>query len=257
MQWNCHIAKIYFILEDKNTGFSKEEYIMQQSKYEIACKTLSPEQNFYKESYVLLEGAIIEVISRLDIIRKYRAAEQYKDPIEHYKARIKSAESMKDKLKRKNLPVTLESALKEIYDAAGIRVICTFLDDIYWIVNMLRSQQDIKVIEEKDYIHNPKPNGYRSYHMILQVPLHLENRIEKVFCEIQIRTIAMDCWASLEHQLKYKKNIPNEDMIIRELKRCSDEIASTDLNLQTIRDMIEEIQYEDGEYKDENFTCGR
>lgn len=86
-------------------------------------------------------------------------------------------------------------------------------------------------------------DGYRSYHMILQVPLHLENRVEMVYCEIQIRTIAMDCWASLEHQLKYKKNIPNEKMIINELKRCADEIASTDLNLQTISEMINEIQY--------------
>lgn len=228
---------------------------MQQSKYDIECETLSPEQEFYKESYVLLEGAITEVISRLDIIQKYRAADQYKVPIEYCKARIKSAESMKEKLKRKNLSVTVENALKKIYDAAGIRVICTFLDDIYLIVNMLKNQQDIQVIEEKDYIHNPKPNGYRSYHMILQVPLHLENRIEKVYCEIQIRTIAMDCWASLEHQLKYKKNIPNEEIIIGELKRCADEIASTDLNLQTIRDMIEEIQDEGGENIDENFTC--
>lgn len=228
---------------------------MQQHNYDIKYETLSPEHEFYKESYILLEGAIIEVLSRLDIIRKYKAAQKCKDPIEHCKARIKSASSMKEKLKRKNLPVTVDSALKEIYDAAGIRVICPFLDDIYWIVNMLKNQQDIKVIKEKDYIRNPKPNGYRSYHMILQVPLHLENRIEMVYCEIQIRTIAMDCWASLEHQLKYKKNIPNEKMIAEELKRCADEIASTDLNLQTISDMIKEIQHENGDDTYENLTC--
>ncbi|WP_234121318.1 GTP pyrophosphokinase [Clostridium hydrogenum] len=214
---------------------------MQQFKYDIKCDTLSPEQEFYKESYVLLEGAIIEVISRLDIIRKYKSIEQQEDPIEHCKARIKSAKSMKEKLKRKKLPITAESALREIHDAAGIRVICTFLDDIYWIANMLRNQKDIKIINEKDYIKNPKPNGYRSYHMILQVPIHLENRVEMVYCELQIRTIAMDCWASLEHQLKYKKNIESEKMIAGELKRCSDEIASTDLNFQTIRDMIKQI----------------
>lgn len=230
---------------------------MQQYKYDIECETLLPEHEFYKEAYVLLEGAIIEVISRLDIIRKYKATKQYKDPIEHCKARIKSADSMKEKLKRRNLPVTAESALAEIYDAAGIRVICTFLDDIYWIVNMLKNQQDIEVIEEKDYIHNPKANGYRSYHMILQVPLHLSDRIQKVYCELQIRTIAMDCWASLEHQLKYKKDIPNQEMIIGELKRCADEIASTDLNFQTIWDMIEEIQHGDGGNENENFACRR
>lgn len=228
---------------------------MQQFKYDIQCETPSPEQGFYKESYVLLEGAIIEVISRLDIIRKYKAAERYGDPIEHCKARIKSAKSMKEKLERRNLPVTAESALSEIHDAAGIRVICTFLDDIYWVASMLKNQKDIKVIKEKDYIRNPKPNGYRSYHMILQVPIHLEDRVEMVYCELQIRTIAMDCWASLEHQLKYKKNIPEQKMIIDELKRCSDEIASTDLNFQTIRDMITQIQDGDEENRDENITC--
>ncbi|WP_010233129.1 GTP pyrophosphokinase [Clostridium arbusti] len=228
-----------------------------QQFYDIKCETPSPEQEFYKEAYVLLEGAIIEVISRLNIIRKYKSIDQYEDPIEHYKARIKSAKSMKEKLKRKNIPVTVESALSQIHDAAGIRVICTFVDDIYWIANMLRNQKDIKVVKEKDYIKSPKPNGYRSYHMILQVPIHLENRIEKVYCELQIRTIAMDCWASLEHQLKYKKNIPNDKMIIDELKRCSDEIASTDLNFQTIRDMIAQIEYRGEENTDENFTCRR
>lgn len=227
---------------------------MVQSKYNIACDTLSPEQEFYQESYVLLEGAIIEVLSRLDIIRKYRATQHYKDPVEHCKARIKSAQSMKEKLQRRNLPVTMESALTKVYDAAGIRVVCTFIDDIYWIVNMLRNQQDITVIEEKDYIHNPKSNGYRSYHMILQVPLHLEDRILKVYCELQIRTIAMDCWASLEHRLKYKKDIPNQDMISGELKRCADEIASTDLNFQAIWDMIEGTKQDNGGIFDENFT---
>lgn len=217
---------------------------MQQSKYDIEYETLSPEHEFYKESYILLEGAIIEVLSRLDIIRKYKTTRNEKDPVEHCKARIKSAESMKEKLLRKELPVTAESALIEVHDAAGIRVICTFLDDIYWIVNMLKNQQDIKVVEEKDYIHNPKSSGYRSYHMILQVPIHLEKGIQMVFCELQIRTIAMDCWASLEHQMKYKKDVPNQDMIIGELKRCADEIASTDLNFQTIWDMIREMNLE-------------
>lgn len=118
-----------------------------------------------------------------------------------------------DELRWKNLPVTVESALKEIYDAAGVPVIRTFLDDIYCMVNMLKNQQDIKVIELLDYNYNPKPNGYRSYHMIFQVPLHLENRIKKVYCEILIRIIAMDCWASLEHQLEYKKDTLNQLII--------------------------------------------
>jgi putative GTP pyrophosphokinase len=215
---------------------------MLQTKHDIICESRTTDQQFYNESYLLLEGVITEVLSRLDIIRKYRSMKYDKDPIEHCKARIKSAESMQEKLRRRNLPVTVENALSEIYDAAGIRVVCTFLDDIYWVAGMLRNQQDIIVIEEKDYIHSPKPNGYRSYHMILQVPIHLEDGIHRVYCELQIRTIAMDCWASLEHQLKYKKDIPNQEMIVGELKRCADEIASTDLNFQAIWDMIEEIE---------------
>jgi putative GTP pyrophosphokinase len=218
---------------------------MLQTKHDIICESQTTDQQFYNESYLLLEGVITEVLSRLDIIRKYRSMKYDKDPIEHCKARIKSAESMQEKLRRRNLPVTVENALSEIYDAAGIRVVCTFLDDIYWVAGMLRNQQDIIVIEEKDYIHSPKPNGYRSYHMILQVPIHLEDGIHRVYCELQIRTIAMDCWASLEHQLKYKKDIPNQEMIVGELKRCADEIASTDLNFQAIWDMIEEIQQDE------------
>ncbi len=211
---------------------------MQQYKYNIQCDTLTPEQEFYQESYVFLEGAIIEVLSRLEIIRKYKLTKGLNDPIEHCKARIKSAESMKEKLKRKELTVTVNNALTQIFDAAGIRIICTFLDDIYWIVEMLENQEDFEVIEEKDYIRNPKPNGYRSYHLILKVPLHLEDHIQEIYCELQIRTIAMDCWASLEHQMKYKKDITCPDMITAELKRCADEMASTDLNFQTILDMI-------------------
>lgn len=215
---------------------------MLEMKYDIKSETKTTDQDFYKEAYILLEGVIIEVLSRLDIIRKYRAARKDKDPIEHCKARIKSAESMRDKLVRRNLQVTIDNALTDIYDAAGIRVVCTFLDDIYWVVDMLKNQQDIQVMEEKDYIRHPKSNGYRSYHMILQVPLHLEDGVHRVYCELQIRTIAMDCWASLEHQLNYKKDIPNQEMIAGELKRCADEIASTDLNFQAIWDMIEETQ---------------
>ena len=230
---------------------------MSPNGMDIAYETQTPEQAFYGEAYVLLEGVIIEIISRLDIIRKYRKLKQDKDPIEHCKARIKSAESMREKLMRRNLPVTAQSALNLVYDAAGIRVVCTFVDDIYRIVHMLKNQPDLQVVEEKDYIRNPKPNGYRSYHIILQVPLHLEDRVQRVYCELQIRTIAMDCWASLEHRLKYKKDIPNQEMIVGELKRCADEIASTDLNFQAIWDMIENIDQDNGGNSDEDIACRR
>jgi len=145
---------------------------------------------------------------------------------------------MKEKLKRKGLDETLENALTKIYDAAGMRIICAYIDDVYSIVKMLKRYKDLKVIKEKDYIKNPKLNGYRSYHIVFELSLDLAGEIKLVYVEIQIRTIAMDFWSNLEHQMKYKRNIKNQEFIAQELKRCADEIATTDLNMLTIRDMI-------------------
>ena len=196
------------------------------------------EETFYKNSIVLLEGAMNEIITRLNTIRKYKLIHNDRDPIEYITSRIKSEKSMKEKLERKNLPVTLEAALNKIFDAVGIRIICSYIDDVYEIVKMLKQYKDLKVIKEKDYIKNPKENGYRSYHIVFQMKLDMAGEIKPVFIEIQIRTIAMDFWSSLEHQMKYKKNIENQDIIVKELKRCADDIATNDINMQTIRKMI-------------------
>ena len=194
--------------------------------------------SFYKDSIVLLEGVIAEVQARLDIIRKYKIVHNDRDPIEYITSRVKTEESMKEKLKRKNLSVNLENALTKVYDAAGIRIICEYIDDVYSVVKMLKKFKDLKILQEKDYIKNPKENGYRSYHIVFEVPLDIAGEIHPVNIEVQIRTIAMDFWASLEHEMKYKKNIKNQEMIVEELKRCADEIATTDINMQTIRNMI-------------------
>ena len=196
------------------------------------------EETFYKNSIVLLEGAMNEIITRLNIIRKYKLIHNDRDPIEYITSRIKSEKSMKEKLERKNLPVTLESALNKVFDAVGVRIICSYIDDVYEIVKMLKQYKDLKVIKEKDYIKNPKENGYRSYHIVFQMKLDIAGEIKPVFIEIQIRTMAMDFWSSLEHQIKYKKNIENQDIIVKELKRCADDIATNDINMQTIRKMI-------------------
>ena len=196
------------------------------------------QESFYKDSIVLLEGVITEITARLDIIRKYKLVHNDRDPIEYITSRVKAEASMQEKLKRKGLPITLESALTQIYDAAGIRIICAYIDDVYSVVEMLKKFDDLKVLKEKDYIKNPKPNGYRSYHIVFQVPLDIAGDKHPVNIEIQIRTIAMDFWASLEHEMKYKKNIKNQKMIIDELKRCADEIATTDINMLAIRNMI-------------------
>ncbi len=196
------------------------------------------QNSFYKDSIVLLEGVIAEIMARLDIIRKYKIVHNDRDPIEYITSRVKTEESMKEKLKRKKLPINLETALTKIYDAAGIRIICAYIDDVYTVVKMLKKFKDLKILKEKDYIKNPKSNGYRSYHIVFQVPLDIAGEVHPVNIEIQIRTIAMDFWASLEHEMKYKKNIKNQKMIVEELKRCANEIATTDINMQAIRNMI-------------------
>ena len=162
--------------------------------------------------------------------------------IEHLSSRVKSEESMRDKCIRKGLPATPESSLRMIHDAVGVRIICGFIEDIYANVRHIRSIPGWTVVEEKDYITNVKPNGYRSYHMIIRMkepfPDPEGNLPGIYYAEIQLRTIAMDSWASLEHQMKYKKNITNPGMITAELKRCADELAGCDLSMQTIRSLI-------------------
>ncbi|MGV3005631.1 GTP pyrophosphokinase [Streptococcus pluranimalium] len=162
---------------------------------------------------------------------------------EHFTARVKSEDSMLEKLSRKGYEIDTYSALKRVKDSIGLRIVCGFVDDIYKTVDFLRQMPDVTIVTEKDYIQEAKPNGCRSYHLILEIetmfPDCLGNENGKYFVEIQLRTIAMDSWASLEHQMKYKHDITNAEMITRELKRCADELASCDLSMQTIRNLIQ------------------
>lgn len=208
---------------------------------DVSLEITSADREFYGTRLILLEGAIQEFLSCVRMIRRYQVSLGRRDPIASCQARVKSAESMKAKLRRQHLPVTADSAFRAVWDAAGVRLICPFVQNIHQTVRLIRQIPGVQIWREKDYIRHPKPNGYRSYHMILSLPLRfLDQEPEQpVPLEVQLRTIAMDCWASIEHQLKYKKNIANQDLIVRELKRCADEIASTDLSLQTIRELIE------------------
>ena len=205
----------------------------------------SAEREFYGENLILLEGAISEFLSCMDMIRRYEEQLGNRDPVASFQTRIKSAESMRQKLQRLAFPVTAESAMKNVFDAAGVRLVCPFIQDIDRTAELIRAIPGVQIQTEKDYIRSPKPNGYRSYHMILSMPLRfLGNSPKTVWLEVQLRTIAMDCWANIEHQLKYKQNIPDQALLIQELKRCADEITSTDLSLQTIRDLIEHHEEE-------------
>lgn len=178
-------------------------------------------------------------------IRAYSEKEKEKTGemlYEHLSYRLKAEDSMKEKLTRKGFPLTAESAFYAVKDAIGFRLVCRFVDDIYENVSRLKALPGVVVVKEKDYIKNVKPNGYRSYHMILDVTAPYEDARGRdpghFFVEIQLRTIAMDSWAALEHEMKYKHEVENAALISRELKRCADELASCDLSMQTIRNLI-------------------
>lgn len=166
-------------------------------------------------------------------------------PVIYTCSRLKSPESTMQKLKKHQLPLDASTAQSQLFDLVGVRIVCAFAEDVYKTVHWLRRQTAFTIIQEKDYISYPKPNGYRSYHLQIQMK---DDQTQKA--EIQVRTIATDFWAALEHQLKYKKDVAHAGVIRAELKRCADEIASVDLSMQTIRDIIrktvaaEEIQEE-------------
>lgn len=194
------------------------------------------DEEFYGAAFPVLleaEGLLLNLVNRYQVIQKHGVGIK---AIEKCQSRIKTAQSMMAKLTRLNLEVSVHSALTQVYDAVGIRIICGFVDDVYRVAQWLSMQNEIEIVGVKDYIAYPKPNGYRSYH--LRVKIRAECA-KGVFAEIQIRTMAIDFWATLEHELKYKKEIRDEALIRRELKRCADEIAATDLSMQTIRDIME------------------
>lgn len=191
------------------------------------------------EMLLLYRCAIREVSTKVEVINEEFQVRRKRNPIEYIKSRVKTPESIFKKLEKRGFEVSIQSAKDNLHDIAGIRVICSFVDDIYTIADILTSQDDITLIEKKDYIKNPKPNGYRSLHIVLEVPVFFSDHIERVKVEVQIRTIAMDFWASLEHKLYYKKDLKGEDLkTLEELTRCAEVIASTDKKMQEIRDKL-------------------
>ena len=194
----------------------------------------------FQEAIMMYTCAIREVKTKLEVLNDELSVRNQRNPIEMIKSRVKKPLSIVEKLQRRNLPVTLESMISHLDDVAGIRVICSFVDDIYAVAEMLTSQDDVTVIAIKDYIRHPKPNGYRSYHLILEIPVFFSDRKKNMRVEVQIRTIAMDFWASLDHQLKYKKDVGDAtDEIIDELRQCADVISATDQRMLEIRQRIE------------------
>ena len=185
--------------------------------------------------------AIMEVETKFRVLNERFSLQHDRNPIDTIQNRLKSPESIREKLIRKNLPFSLESIEKNIFDIAGVRVVCSFVDDIYMLADCLLQQDDIVLIARKNYIKNPKSNGYRSLHLIVEVPIFLQDEKKFMKVEVQLRTIAMEFWANLEHQLRYKKDLPPEVLAKTEVQlyECARLSSVLDVKMQDVKDMIE------------------
>ena len=213
--------------EDLDLNGNLKEFLLQQQIYRAAIK---------------------EIKTKLEILDEEFQARYDHNPIHHMEYRLKSPQSIAGKMQKKGLEITAENIRKNLTDIAGVRVICNYLHDINRIANLLIRQDDITLIERKDYIKNPKESGYRSLHLIVQVPIFLQDTKNLVYVEVQFRTIAMDFWASLEHKMRYKKNIPENHVkyLQDELYDCARQSAELDNRMQNIRNLIaEEAEEED------------
>ena len=183
--------------------------------------------------------AIMEIETKFNVLNEEFSLQHDRNPINGMTSRLKKFTSIADKLERKNLPMTIENIEENLNDIAGIRVVCAFPDDVYMLANAFLAQDDITLIQKKDYIANPKPNGYRSLHLIVSVPIFLAKEKRVMKAEIQLRTIAMDSWASLEHQLRYKKDFEFTEHMANELLHCAKLSAELDARMDALRDMVQ------------------
>ncbi len=212
------------------------EVLVNSEHQEEIFKNMQPFLNLM----MYYECALMEIETKLHVLNKEFALQHKRNPFESIKSRLKKPMSIVDKMNKKGLEVTMENIQNNLTDIAGVRVICSFPEDIYVLSELLAKQDDIKVVNVKDYIRNPKPNGYRSLHLIVEVPIFLSNEKKIMNVEVQFRTIAMDFWASLDHKLKYKKdNLKHPEIIAQELKKCADMSAAMDYKMQEIRNMLE------------------
>ncbi|EOS54956.1 GTP pyrophosphokinase [Paenibacillus barengoltzii] len=213
-----------------------QSYVNPLEQMKVLRKSLTRFMMMYK-------FALHEVETKIEILQEeFQLLHEY-NPIEHTKSRIKSPESIMKKLHRKGGASSLEDIKRSIRDIAGIRITCSFISDIYRISEMLQAQKDLKILTIKDYIKNPKPNGYKSLHMLVEVPVFMSDGEEMVCVEIQIRTIAMDFWASLEHKIFYKYNESVPDRLLQDLKTAADTAFELDLKMEQLQQEMEEIKH--------------
>ncbi len=184
--------------------------------------------------------AILEIETKFRVLNEHFALKEERNPIESIKSRLKSFESIREKMARKGLPMHLDLIEETLSDVAGVRVVCGFLNDIYMLADCILRQDDVKLVAKKDYIQNPKPNGYRSLHLIVEIPIFLSGEKKLVRVEVQLRTIAMESWANLEHRLRYKKKLTEEQQTVmdKELSECAEMSILLDEKMQKLRNIV-------------------
>ena len=192
----------------------------------------------YKRLMAYYRCAMMEVETKFNVLNEEFSLRYDRNPINGIKSRLKRLDSIQEKLHRKQLPFDMQTIETHIHDVAGVRVVCAFVEDVYLLAEALLKQDDVTLIEKKDYIANPKPNGYRSLHLIVTVPIFLEHEKRVMQVEIQLRTIAMDFWASLEHQLRYKKDFVFTEEMAQELRDCAQLSAQVDLRMDSLRERL-------------------
>lgn len=219
---------------------NKEEKEVQIGKAipSIDMDTLETLTLPYRELMAYYRCAIMETETKFRVLNEELSLQYDRNPIETIKSRLKSADGIAKKLERKGLPVTTENIEKYVTDVAGIRVVCSFPSDIYTMAEAFLRQDDITLIRRKDYIKNPKPNGYRSLHLIVEIPIFLHDQKKQMKVEVQFRTISMDWWASLEHKILYKKDVVISDYITSQLYECAEAAAALDAKMEKIQSEV-------------------
>lgn len=223
----------------------REQFIKENLLSDEVLDTVTESLKPFDQEISYYKCAAMEVETKFKVLNEQFSLEYDCNPIESIRTRIKSMDSILKKIRRKNIPLNMDDIEEQIRDIAGVRVICSFIEDIYMLADCFLAQDDITLIEIKDYIKNPKPSGYRSLHLIVEVPIFLMDEKRPMKVEVQIRTLAMDLWASQEHKLRYKKNIPadEEEAIARELADCAQIIASVDGRMESLRTRMKSEEY--------------
>ena len=232
-------------IEQRKERFVKNN-LMSDEFLDFVNKNMKPIEK--QMSYY--QCAIMEVETKFKVLNEQYSLEYDRNPIEDIKSRVKSMESLIKKIRKKDIPLTLSSIEENIHDIAGVRVICSFPDDIYMLADCLLSQDDITLLEKKDYIKNPKPGGYRSLHLIVSIPIFLQDGKRNMTVEVQLRTIAMDFWASLEHKIYYKFEGNAPDYLEQELKACADMADMLDNKMFSLNQAITKIAEEQAKEKE-------